>query len=111
MGDEEMIGERLGEHRSSYEEVRDNMLRYPPDNPMRQVIMLQTNDTASRRIVAREAKDFVEAAISLGATCSSVVDPFMRAPEYAVVICAEGTAGQMADVASFMIRTRAARAR
>lgn len=106
-----MLNERLGEHRTSYEEVRDRMSEFMPDEPMRQVLMLKTNDDAGRRIVMQEARDFIETARSLGMSCSSVVDPFMRAPEHAEVICTEGTAEQFVVVASTMIRTRSLRAR
>lgn len=102
-GGDGMINEQLGEHSRSYEAMRDHMLRYDPDEPMRQVMLLHTTDTANRRVVEREAASFIEGAVVLGMSCSSVPDPLMKAPEYAIVICVTGTASQMTELASYMI--------
>lgn len=98
----------LSERQCTYEQIAETAAGYMADEPMCQTIILRAGPTATIRDVYRELVAIIDGAVALGLLVSEFRDPEDKG---AILVCLNGTAGQLGNLAGYMIRVKANSAR
>lgn len=94
----------LDERQHTYEQMIDTAAQYMVDEPMCQTIILRTGPTRSVREANQELNSLTEGAVALGLLVSTILDPENKG---AVMVLLNGTAGQLGNLAGYMIKVKA----